>query len=118
VARGTAHVVRGTQQIPATLGLAVMPSDRLRCGGDGSLGVTLQDETRISLGPNSEIDLAQFAYAPGENKLQLTIRLLRGVLSYVSGRIAKLAPNAVKIETPTSIIGVRGTHLAVAVGQP
>jgi len=37
------------------------------------------------------------------------------VAGYISGRIAKLAPNAVKLETPAAIVGVRGTSLAIRV---
>jgi hypothetical protein len=35
--------------------------------------------------------------------------------AYVSGRIAKLSPDAVRLETPGAIVGVRGTTLALAV---
>jgi hypothetical protein len=34
---------------------------------------------------------------------------------YVSGKIAKLAPDAVRLETPAAIVGVRGTTVAVRV---
>ena len=40
------------------------------------------------------------------------------MLSYVSGLVAKLAPAAVSIQTPTAIIGVRGTHALVRAGVP
>jgi hypothetical protein len=33
----------------------------------------------------------------------------------VSGRIAKLAPDSVRLETPAAIVGVRGTTVAVNV---
>jgi hypothetical protein len=42
---------------------------------------------------------------------------MRGVVAYVSGRIAKLAPDAVRIETPAAILGVRGTTLAIRIDQ-
>jgi hypothetical protein len=48
----------------------------------------------------------------------LGLRLLRGVATYISGRIAQLAPGAVKIETPTAVLGIRGTHLLIGVDQP
>jgi CHASE2 domain-containing sensor protein len=38
------------------------------------------------------------------------VRVARGALSYVSGRVATLMPEAVRLETPNSVIGVRGTH--------
>ena len=111
---GTAEVVRGEQVIPATVGLALLESDRIRTGADGRLGVTLRDETRLSFGPRTELVLSKFAFAPAEDRMGLTMRLIRGTLSYVSGRIAKLAPSSVTIETPTSVIGIRGTHLVIS----
>ena len=37
------------------------------------------------------------------------LKVVRGVAAYVSGRIAKLAPDAIRLETPAAIVGVRGT---------
>jgi hypothetical protein len=72
----------------------------------------------VSLGPNTEIAVASFAYAPTEGQLGFVMRVVRGAVTYISGRIAKLSPESIKIETPTSILGVRGTHLLIAAGQP
>jgi hypothetical protein len=111
---GSAIVVRHGEEIPVILGLSLQESDSLRTGSDGSLGLTLRDGTRVSLGPDTRLHLASFSFAPAEHRLALTLRLLRGTLAYVSGRIAHLSPSAVTIETPTSVIGVRGTHLLVS----
>jgi hypothetical protein len=47
----------------------------------------------------------------------MVLRFVRGVTAYVSGRLAKLAPDAIRLETPAAIVGVRGTTLAIRV-QP
>jgi hypothetical protein len=112
---GVAEVVRAGQVITAQVGLPLFESDLVRTGGDGRLGVTLRDETRLSFGPGTQLQLAKFAFEPAEERLGLTVRLIRGTLSFISGRIAKLSPASVTIETPTSVIGVRGTHLALKV---
>jgi hypothetical protein len=114
---GTATVIRAGQERPATLGMPLYTTDTLRTGTDGTMGVTLGDETRLSLGARTEVSIARYAYAPQDQQVGLTMRLVRGVLSYISGRIARLAPAAVRIETPTSIIGVRGTHLLIGLDQ-
>jgi hypothetical protein len=118
VATGTASIVRGGQPRAALPGATIVEGDILRTGGDGRLSAMLKDESRVSLGPNSELVLTRFAYAPSDAQLGLGLRLARGVLSYVSGLIAKLAPEAVRLQTPTSIIGVRGTHVLVRAGAP
>lgn len=113
VASGSAFVVRGGAQLPARAGESVFEGDVLRTGADGRLGVTLKDDTRVSLGPASDVRVDKFIYAPSEGNLALALNIVRGVVAYVSGRIAKLSPDAVRLETPTAIVGVRGTTLAI-----
>jgi hypothetical protein len=115
VSSGAAFVVRDGAQIPALVGQNVFESDGLRTAGDGKIGVTLNDDTRLSLGPNSELKLERFTYAPADSGFGLVLRFVRGVSTYVSGRIAKLAPDSIRLETPAAIIGVRGTTLAINV---
>lgn len=118
VVAGTASILRGGQVVPATVGAEIYEADVLRTGADGRLSVMLRDESRLSLGASSELALTRFAFAPQDQQLGLGVRLARGVLSYVSGLIAKLAPDTVRLQTPTSIIGVRGTHVLVKAEAP
>lgn len=118
VATGAATIVRGGSAVAATPGTEVFEADVLRTGADGRLSLMLKDESRLSLGPNSELALTRFAYSPQDQQLGLGVRLARGVLSYVSGIIARLAPDTVRLQTPTSIIGVRGTHVLVRAETP
>ena len=115
VVSGAVYLVRGSSQIQAQAGQILYQSDVLRTGSDGRLGVTLKDDTRVSLGPSSEVHLDRFNYAPAEGQLALALKVVRGVVAYVSGHIAKLAPDAVRIETPSAILGVRGTTLAMRI---
>jgi hypothetical protein len=113
IVTGSAIVIRGGAEMPARPGDGVYEQDGLRTGADGRLGVTLKDDTRISLGPNTEIGLSEFKFSPAEGQLGLVMKLLRGAATFVTGRIGELRPDAVRIETPAAIIGVRGTHVAV-----
>jgi len=113
--QGKAVVRRGAESIPASQGMHLLPDDILQTSGDGRLGVILQDGTRIGLGPNTELKIDRFVYEPAEGNCALLLRLTRGVLAYVSGRIARLAPDAVTVETPVGVLGLRGTHFAVSI---
>lgn len=115
VSTGAAFIVRDGAKIPAGLGQHVFESDGLRTGVDGKIGVTLGDDTRLSLGPNSELKLERFTYTPADSAFGLALKFVRGAATYVSGRIAKLAPDSVRLETPAAIVGVRGTTLAISV---
>ena len=116
-ATGAVRVLHAGSEFQAQPGQAVSQGDLIRTGRDGRIGLTLNDDTRLSLGPDSELRLDRFSYAPADGQLALAFKLIRGVAAYVSGRIAKLAPDAIRIETPTAILGVRGTTLAIRAGS-
>jgi hypothetical protein len=115
VVSGSAFIIRAGTVLPAQIGQAVFEADKVRTGSDGRLGITLKDDTRFSLGPGTEVHLDRFAYAPSQGKMALTLNVVRGIAAYVSGRIAKLSPDAVRLGTPGAIVGVRGTTLALNV---
>jgi hypothetical protein len=117
VASGEAFIVRGADLIPAQIGQLIFASDGLKTGTGGRVGVTLQDNTRISLGPSSEVRLESFVYNPGAGRMGLVLKFVRGVAAYVSGRIAKLSPDSIRLETPAAIVGVRGTTLTIRVAE-
>jgi len=104
---------------PATVaaGTPVRVGDHLRTAADGSVGLTLKDNTMLSLGPNSELSIDAYLFEPAREELRLAARLLHGTLHFISGVIAKLKPEAVSIETPSATIGVRGTRFVVKAGE-
>jgi hypothetical protein len=114
---GEAAIERGGSQLAATPGTPVYREDILRTGADGTLGVTLKDSTRLSLGGNSELALREYAFVPSDNQLGFVARLTRGTLLYVSGIIAKLSADSVAVETPVATIAVRGTRFLVRVEE-
>lgn len=113
VVSGSAFILRGGAQVAAQAGQPVYEADSLRTGADGRIGITLKDDTRVSLGPGTEIRLDKFAYTPSAGQIGLVLKMVRGVAAYVSGRIAKLAPDSIRLEPPSAIVGVRGTTLAL-----
>ena len=115
VAAGSVFIVRQGQAMPAQVGQVVFEADGLRTAADGRIGVTLNDDTRVSLGPNSEVRLDRFLYAPAEGRLGFVLKVISGIVAYVSGRIAKLSPDSIRLETPSAVVGVRGTRLAISV---
>ena len=112
---GEATVTTSGDIIRAKVGTPIYQSSVLNTRTQSSMGITLKDATVISLGPETEFAIDEYAYAPAKNKLKLGSRITKGSLNYVSGIIAKLQPEAVKITTPAGTIGVRGTRFAVKV---
>ena len=117
IATGAAYIVRQNATLPAKPGDAVFATDTLRTQANGTIGVTLADDTRVSLGPDSEMRLERYVFAPADGALGMVLNFVRGVAAYVSGRMAKLSPDSVRLETPSAIVGVRGTTVAIKVGS-
>ncbi len=114
---GTAAVVRQDQILPAKAGLEIHANDTLRTGTEGSIGLVFHDDTCLSLGPGSVLVIDEFVYAPRQGKLSLIFRMMKGTAIYLSGLIAKLAPDSVHFVTPSASVGVRGTKFAVKVEE-
>ena len=96
-------------------GTPVYPNDTIRTGADGSVGIIFKDNSRISLGPNSRLDLKKFVFEPVKGHFSMVNKLIKGIASFVSGKMTKLSPESVILETPTSTIGVRGTTYYIKV---
>ena len=115
--KGTATITTNTVRVNAKPGTPLYLGSLLRTEVQSSLGVTFADDTVMSFGPNTEITVDDYLYAPEQGKFKLIANLIKGSLNYVSGLIAKLQPEAVSVKTPTGIIGVRGTQFVVQVGD-
>lgn len=116
--KGPVHVLREGQEIVAEKGLRIYPSDVIRTGEGGGIGMVLRDDTTLSLGPSSELKMSEFKFKPDEGILGLTLNVVKGTMVYISGQIAKLAPGSAQIETPAGVAAVRGTELLVEVPAP
>lgn len=112
---GEAWVNTAGARLSAQPGTAVLLGSQLKTAKGATMGVTFKDNTLMSFGPDTELTVDEFVYAPAQGQLLLGTRLSRGTLNYVSGVIAKLRPDAVTIKTPAGIIGVRGTQFVARV---
>lgn len=116
-ARGTASIERNGQKMPAVVGALVESGDRIVTAADGAVGITLRDNTLLSAGPNTTLDLRKFAFNPTSHAGVLDASVKRGTLSVISGKIAKANPDGMVVSTPSVTLGVRGTEFLVEAGQ-
>lgn len=114
---GDGRILRGDASLPARVGDVLRVSDAVATGEDSTVGIMLEDDTLLSLGPDSRLELGDFAFEPQEDNLSVAVRLLKGSFAYMSGVIARLAPDKVRIETPDAVIAVHGTSMLVKVEE-
>jgi hypothetical protein len=114
---GQVLLSRNNVQQPAKTGDLVEQADVLTTGPNGSVGITFIDNTRFSAGPNSRIELKQFSFNPTTQEGEFMTDVQQGTLAIISGQIAKRSPDAMKVKTPTTILGVRGTRFAIKIDE-
>ena len=117
ISRGTAWLERAGARLAATVGTVVQQDDVIVTGPDGAVGITMADDSRLSIGPDTTLAIARFAFNPTTHEGGQEIALRRGTLAVVSGKLAHQSPEAMKVRTPAAIIGVRGTEFVVRTGE-
>ena len=117
ISKGSVTVVRAAQSLPGAVGVRLQAADVITTGADGSVGITMSDDSLLSAGPNSALSLDRFAFDATTRRGQFDASLRKGSLSVISGRIAKQSPDAMTLYTPSAILGVRGTEFVVSVDE-
>lgn len=113
--KGDVQILRGKLKVAALTGMPLFLNDTIITNFDGSIGMIFKDNSLLSLGPDSRIEIQAFAFRPVEEKLSFIAKIMKGTLSYFSGLMTRLRPESVEFRTPSAAISVRGTHLAIAV---
>lgn len=93
-------------------GDAVFQGDILQTPKGASVGLVFMDGTTLALGGNGRLVLDQMVYDPSTHTGKSAFSLVQGTFSFVSGEIAKSAPDAASLKTPVATIGIRGTMVA------
>src|SRR5215472_16645738 len=114
VSKGQVTIEREGKSLPAGVGVRLQTSDVVRTGADGSVGITMDDDSLLSVGPNSVFSLDRYAFDPTTNRGRFDASLNKGTLAVISGRIAKQSADAMTVRTPTAVLGVRGTEFVVS----
>ena len=117
VVKGAVSLERGGQRLPVQPGTLVQVSDTIITGADGSAGIAFVDNSLLSVGPNSVLAIDRYAFNSTTHEGVFDSALRKGTLSVISGKIAKQSPDAMKVKTPSSILGARGTEFLVRVSD-
>lgn len=118
--RGDVHLLSANgSSRTASAGDLLAPIDRVVTGVDSGASVVLRDGTKMVVGPSSRLDVKEFHFDATTQEGGMLVSLLRGSLRMITGLIGKAHPDAVRVETPTAVIGIRGTDFIVeADAQP
>ncbi len=115
---GAVFAVRadGTR-VQLQVGSQVFQGDVLESGADGAIGVMLADQTTFSMGENGKMVLDEMIYDPAAQTGSVSMSVVQGVFTFVSGQVAKTDPDAMSLKTPVATIGIRGTQVGIEIGE-
>lgn len=110
---GNIDIARKDATLGALSGTTLFVSDRVISGTGASANIVFKDGTQLTVGPSTDIQVREFAFEPIQEKYGFFVYLARGAAIYLSGMIARMAPDEVKVGTPTATVGVRGTRFII-----
>jgi len=115
--KGAAHVEREGKKVPVVAGMQLRQADTIVTGADGAVGITFLDNSLFSAGPNSVLVINRYRFDTTTHAGEFDASLNKGSLAVVSGKMVKQSPESMRIRTPASIMGVRGTEFVVKVAD-
>ena len=104
--RGLVSIIREGKTRPAFPNDKIYQSDTIITGSDGAVGILLEDNTLISMGPIGRLAMNKFRFSPAKNEYELRLHMMQGTFVYQSGLLGKLAPHAVELDTPAGRISM------------
>jgi hypothetical protein len=110
------QIRRGQDNLPGGVSATVNMNDAI-VTGLSSLQLRFQDNTTASVTENSRFVIDDFVYDPNRGAGRLNVRVSMGTVRYVSGQIARNNQQSVQVNTPTAVIGVRGTDFFMTVDE-
>lgn len=112
---GKVFAKRAKANVKLYAGNQLQKGDILITQKDSSIGVIFHDGTLLSLGQNSVLSIDKYLFKPATNQFAFDINMKKGLATFESGKIGKLAPKSVNFRVPQGTIGIRGTKFYVEV---
>ena len=96
-------------------GVEVYFQEVVSTDANGRAQLLFQDGTALTLGPNSDLVIDEFAYDPATGQGKMTIDMSRGVFRLVGGKLSKNKP--ITFNTPSANVEIRGGMFTGAVTE-
>src|SRR5438067_5842235 len=97
----------GAAARPLVVGQDVVFNERITTAAAGQTQLLFLDESSMSIGPNSDLTIDQFVYAPRTGSGMLAMTTPCGLLRFVGGKLSK-QDDAVSMRTSSATLAVRG----------
>lgn len=102
---------------PVSSGTKIFLGDEIKVASGGRMQIMLLDETVFTLGSGARLVIDEFVYDPAAETGSMTTQITKGAFRFVSGKLAKSSPKAMKVKLPSASISIRGTQVAGIVDE-
>lgn len=102
---------------PLFSGTRIFLGDEMEVASDCRMQIMLIDETVFTLGSGAKLTMEEFVYDPTTQTGSMTTQITKGAFRFVSGKLAKSSPEAIKVKLPSASLSIRGTQVARIVNE-
>jgi len=109
-----AAVAAGGERRVVAEGGPVYSGETVETSGSGHAVLVFRDNTKVTVQPRTQFRVETFVYN-SDNAAEGTVvfNLLRGGMRVLTGLVGRAQPKAVRMSTPTSTVGIRGTGVDI-----
>jgi len=110
--QGAAYAVQGAELRELAVNDLIRRTDVLRTGPGARLELTMLDETRLTLGADTELGVERYDLGRRPGAGAVLLRFVKGAFRVVTGRLEALRAEReepFEVVTPFAVIGIRGT---------
>jgi hypothetical protein len=108
--QGSAFARQGGELRPLGLNSSVKRTDTLLTAVDSRLELTMLDETRLTLGADTEFGLERYDLGRQQGAGAVLLKLTKGAFRLATGELSALRGGPFEVHTPHGVIGIRGTE--------
>jgi hypothetical protein len=109
---GVAFIIRLTgTKTPAAAEMEIFLGDTIKTTVNTIINLTFVDNTRFALGEEGEMVIDELIFSPTDSTGRSLFTITQGIFSFLSGKIAKTAPDSMWVKLPVATVGVRGTKV-------
>ena len=109
--KGVATLTREGKSIGLVKDNWLYKNDRIVTKRKSSLELKLVDNSFVNIGELSNLEMVDLVYDPIKKDGYIDLKIVTGAFRMISGNIAKLGPDLMKLDLPTATVGIRGTSI-------
>ena len=99
--------------LPVKLHDEVLFKDVIQTQGESRTKALFQDDSMLTVGENSRVEIDEYIYNPEKNVRQTIVKLMQGQVRALVSKVFKANGSRFEIHTPSAVAAARGTYFTV-----